>query len=90
MKRLFFLTCLILSTSLMGIEEAYFKPKTFKHPKREVSVIAAKEGYYPQKIFAFAGEEVQFYITGSQDFPSCFIIENHDVFLPATPGAISE
>lgn len=73
-----------------GLEEDYFQKEYYSDAKREVSVIASPEGYYPKNVVVFAGEEVQFFVTGSKQFPSCFILENSELFLPANPGEISE
>lgn len=73
-----------------GLEEDYFQKEYYSNSKREISVIASPEGYYPRNVTVFAGEEVQFFVTGSKQFPSCFILENSQLFLPANPGEISE
>lgn len=76
--------------SVYALEEEYFQKEYYSNSKREVSIIASPEGYYPSKVVVFAGEEVQFYVTGSKQFPSCFILEAADIFIPANPGEISE
>lgn len=95
MKKIFlksFYLFLAMSAALAAIalEEDYFQKEYYSAAKRDVSVIASPEGYYPKNIVVFAGEQVQFYVTGSKQFPSCFILENTELFLPANPGQISE
>lgn len=91
MKKLIFLTFgLCLSVTSFALEEDYFQKEYYSNAKREVSIIASPEGYYPKNVVVFTGEEVQFYVTGSKQFPSCFILENTELFLPANPGTISE
>ena len=81
---------ILVAFSATALEEDYFQSEFYTSGKRDVSVIASPEGYYPKDVVVFAGEEVQFFVTGSNQFPSCFILENSKVFLPANPGHISE
>ncbi len=67
-----------------------FKAKTFKRPLREISVIVTEDGFFPNKIMAFEGEQVRFYITSTTDKKDCFLLQKHDVFLSAEKGKINE
>ena len=66
------------------------EPKKFKNPIREVSVIVTEDGYFPNKISVFENEQVRFFITSSQREPSCFLLGEHQLFLAAHPGKVSE
>lgn len=90
LKSFYLLMVILVAFSATALEEDYFQSEFYTSGKRDVSVIASPEGYYPKDVVVFAGEEVQFFVTGSNQFPSCFILENSKVFLPANPGHISE
>lgn len=64
--------------------------KKFKAPQRDFSVIVSKEGYYPDRIIVFEGEKVRFFVTSTSSESQCFILENHEVFLPANKGRVAE
>ena len=61
-----------------------------KRPRREISVIVTKEGYYPKTLSVFEGEEIKFYVTSTIEAPSCLIVESHKVFMAANKGKVSE
>lgn len=60
----------------------------FKHPKRKVSVIVTDSGYYPEKIIAYKGEKITFYVTSTVPEPSCLILSGHELFLSAEKGKL--
>jgi len=62
----------------------------FQKPERFFSIIASKEGYYPNKIILFKGEKATFFVTSIVKDPSCLIVEGADLFLPANLGKMSE
>jgi len=75
----------------MALEDTYIiKEKKFEVPKRELSIIVSKEGFYPSQLSAYVGEKVRFFMTASTDDPSCFFIEEKGVFLGAQKGKITE
>lgn len=59
-------------------------------PRREVSIIVTKEGYYPKTVSVFEGEQIKFYVTSTLEEPQCMIVESHKVFLAANKGKVSE
>jgi hypothetical protein len=61
-----------------------------KRPRREISVIVTKEGYYPKSLSIFEGEKIKFYVTSTIEAPSCLIVESHKVFMAANKGKVSE
>lgn len=67
-----------------------FDAKKFDKPVREVSVIATDDGYYPNKISAFEGERIRFYVTSTSKQKQCFLMENHKIFLPAENGQVAD
>ncbi len=73
-----------------ALEDFYNKASKYEVPKRNLSVIAAPEGFYPKKFTVFVGELVRFYVTGTSDTPSCLILKGKDLFLGAKKGKISE
>ena len=59
-------------------------------PRREISVIVTKEGYYPKNLTVFQGEKVKFYVTSTVEEPDCLLVQGHKVFLAANKGKIAE
>lgn len=66
------------------------KAKTFKNPKREISVIVTEQGYFPDKISVFEGEKVRFFVTSTIEGPDCFVVDKHKIFLAAEKGKLTE
>lgn len=64
--------------------------KALDTPMREQSVIITEEGYYPDKIVAFAGEKVRFFVTSTLSEPSCFIVKGKEAFVSAKKGRMTE
>lgn len=79
----------ILPIIPMGMALAQ-KAKTFKNPKREISVIVTDQGYFPDQISVFEGEEVRFFVTSTIDGPDCFVVDKHKIFLAAEKGKLTE
>ncbi len=71
-------------------EEFKAKPYFHKNPLREYSVILTPEGYYPNRIVAFEGEKVRFFVTSTEGQKGCFIVDDHKIFLSAKKGEIAE
>lgn len=91
MQKLMILILFVSSLAFsMDYSDEDLKDIRWKQPKREVSVIVTKEGYYPEKIVAFKGEKVKFYVTGASDDDGCLIVKDHKVFLSARKGKIDE
>lgn len=88
MKKLLLLTCLGLS--LTSFAKDLFKERTFDKPVREISIIATDDGFYPNKVMAFTGEKVRFFITSTSGEKQCFILQKHDVFVAAEKGKVNE
>ena len=81
----------IMPTSLLEARaDGQAKVKYFKKPLREYSVILTNEGYYPERLMAYAGEKVRFFVTSTQSKPECFVMQDHKLFLSAKKGEISE
>lgn len=75
----------------MALEDTYYSKKTkFDVPVREVSIIAAEEGFYPRRISVFKGERLKIFLTGKDKNPSCLTIPDKDVFMAANRGEITE
>lgn len=88
MKKLLVFICFI--STVLYAEEDGFKKKVFKEPLREISVIVTDEGYYPNRIMAFEGERVRFYVTSTSKKGQCFILKNHEIFVSAEKGQVNE
>ncbi|MBT3586544.1 MAG: hypothetical protein HN509_16670 [Halobacteriovoraceae bacterium] len=73
-----------------ALEYDYGKAEKYTVPLREHSVIVTKEGYYPKNISVFEGEKIRFYLTSTLKEPSCLLIQEKNLFLPAEKGKISE
>ena len=67
-----------------------FEEKNYKTPVREVSIIATDDGYYPNKVMAFTGEKIKFFITSTSGAKQCFLLQRHEVFVAAEKGKIHE
>lgn len=87
-------TLIIFSTSFFskafGLEESYNKDKTLDVPYREQAVIISKEGFYPNRLTAFKGEKVRFFITAVGVDSACFNIPDKNVYTTATQSKIVE
>jgi len=81
----FGLFLILLSHFVFGIDQV-----NYKHLVRKLSVIASETGYYPKKIIAFQGEELNLFITSTTEKPSCLILPEKNIFLSAKKGEISE
>ncbi len=90
MGHLIYLGLFLLSFSLTSFAKEAFKAKKFKHPERHLSVIATDDGYYPDKLFAYEGEKVKFFVTSTSSKGHCFILEGHEVFVSAERGHLNE
>lgn len=85
------LTFTLLSHESIALESMNrFKAEKLDVPKRSVSVIASKDGFYPDSIAAYIGEEVHFFVTSTTEQPTCFIVDGRNLFLSAKRGEISE
>ena len=74
-----------------GLEDSYYSKNTkFDVPVREVSIIAAEEGFYPRRISVFKGEKLKIFLTGKDKNPSCLTIPAKDLFMAANVGEITE
>ncbi len=72
------------------VQADVFKEKSFKRPTREVSIIITEDGFYPNKVMAFQGEKVRFFVTSTVDDSQCFLLQKHEVFLSAEKGKVNE
>lgn len=70
-----------------GFQVVFADPIT---PKRSVSIIADRTGYYPKKLALFAGEKVHLFFTTTNKRTSCFMLDSQSVFLGAKLGEIVE
>ena len=62
----------------------------FSRPLREHSVIATKDGYFPDHISIFEGEKLRLFFTATSELPSCLKIKEKKLFLSAKKGSIAE
>lgn len=89
MKNLVILSLYFIFTSAFALD--YGAPaESYEAPKREISIIISKEGYYPQNITVFQGEEVKFFITNATTQQSCMILKEKNMFISSKMGQISE
>lgn len=93
-KAILFLLIFPLTSSIVfakkDLIEKDFKEKTFKQPLRELSVIITDDGYYPNKMMAYVGEKVRFFVTSTSKKGQCFILQKHEVFISAEKGQLNE
>lgn len=76
-------------TSSFALDYDYGKAKTFKHAKRTISIIAGHNAYYPEQVIAYAGEDVEFYVTGTDKKAGCFMMPEKNIFLSAKKGELA-
>lgn len=88
--KILFLFLILPISSLSAVADDMAKIKYFKKPLREYSIILTDEGYYPEKIMAYVGEKVRFFVTSTKKKPECFVMQDHKLFLSARMGQISE
>lgn len=62
----------------------------FSQGKRKLSIIATSEGYYPEKMAVFVGEEITIFFTSTQKTAHCLTIPEKKVFLSGIRGSITE
>ena len=86
--------CFSEGSLIIASAKAYdeFKAKSYfhKNPIREYSIILTPEGYYPNRIMAFEGEKVRFFVTSTEGSAGCFIVDDHKIFLSAKKGQVAE
>lgn len=91
MKVLILMVLIKLSCSLAWAQVYdHHSFKKFKAPQRDFSIIVNNEGYYPDRLIVFEGEKVRFFVTSTTNDAKCFIVENHEIFLPANKGRVAE
>lgn len=91
MKKFMVLAFIVfIPTSLMSKERKVFEKKAYQAPVREFSIIATKQGFFPNKMFAYVGEKAKFFVTSTDDKPQCFLLKDHNVFLSAEKGKLQE
>ena len=78
-----------LCLKIYALEQSYFLAQTHEVPKRDVSIIASANGFYPKRPVAFVGEKISLYVTSTTDRPSCLIVKGRDVYLEAQRGEVS-
>lgn len=88
--KIVFLTGLLCSSVLALDYGNPHEDEAYVIPKRHLSIIASKEGYYPQSIPVFRGERVTIYLTTTDDSPSCLIMSDKNIFMSAQKGKVSE
>lgn len=70
--------------------EKDFRKKVYKQPLREFSVIVTDDGFYPNKMMAFVGEKVRFFLTTTSKKSQCFVLQKHEIFISAEKGRLNE
>lgn len=90
MKLILLFTVLVSFESMATELNQNFKKRKYDKPLREVSVIVGDDGFYPNKIVAYEGERIHFFITSSTKKSQCFVLQKHEVFVSAEFGTINE
>ena len=85
-----FFSMLIIILPIIGHASEMFGEKKFKNPIREISVIVTDDGFFPNKISAFEGEKVRFFVTSTAKDKQCFILQKHELFLGVAKGSVNE
>lgn len=78
------------SFSAFAVEETYFQKETFDVPYREQAIIVGENGFYPNRIVAYQGERVRFFVTSAGVKSACFNIPDKNVFSGPSEGKILE
>ena len=84
------LSFLLLTIPIMASANEMFAEKNFEDPIREISVIVTDDGYFPNKISAFEGEKIRFFVTSTAKDKQCFILQKHELFLGVDRGSVNE
>ena len=90
MKKILFVTLLLFQFFLVFIEARAKEFKQLETPIMEKSVIVTEDGYYPQKIVTYSGVKVRLFLTSTTEMPSCFVVGEQNIFLPAKKGEVTE
>jgi hypothetical protein len=90
LKLLIFSLFLMATLHLRAGDYDHHSFEKFNHPQREQSFIFTKEGFYPATLSVFEGEKVKLFVTSTLMEPACLMIKDHDVYLAAQRGKISE
>ena len=85
-----FISLLVLLCPISSMAFEMFGEKVFDTPVREISVIITDDGFFPNKISAFEGEKVKFFVTSTAKDKQCFILQRHELFLGVANGAVNE
>ncbi len=56
--------------------------------ERKIAIIVSDEGFFPDHISVFTGEEVEFLLTSTSNSPKCFIVKDTPLYLPAKRGQV--
>ena len=78
------------SNTLLAEGSIDYSETNYSRPVREISIIATDEGFYPNNFAIFQGEKVRFFVTSTASTPSCFVLAEHDLFISANRGRVSE
>ncbi len=78
------------TVKVMALEQSYYKEKSLDVPYREQSIIISKDGYFPNRIIAFKGEKIKFFVTTVGNEGSCFNIPDKNLYSTATALKIVE
>lgn len=73
-----------------GVVETYFQKETLDVPYREQAIIVGENGFYPNRIIAYQGERVRFFVTSAGVKNACFNIPDKNVFSGPSEGKILE
>jgi plastocyanin len=81
---------MFVSLSAWSIEETYNKEQKLDIPYREQAIIVTKEGFYPNRLVAYKGEKVRFFVTAVGETTACFNIPAKNIYTSAHQGKIAE
>ncbi len=87
---LFIIFGMFFSGHLLAIEDTYFKNQNLEIPYREQALILTKEGFYPNRLVAYKGEKVRFFVTAVGGENLCFNLPSKNIFTTAQVGKIIE
>ena len=65
-------------------------PVLFDRPMRELGLVISRDGYYPQKLAVFAGEQLRIFLATTSQESGCFVMPSKDLVLSVAPGHITE
>ena len=90
MKAILLIILVMLQFCLVLLEAKAKDFKQFETPIMEKSVIVTDTGFYPEKVVVYSGTKIKLFVTATTERPSCLVVSDQNIFLPASRGEVTE